>query len=330
MAYAKTDWKNRVVERPRTFKFQQNADASVTLIPDEGQIIEPGTPVNAENMNKIEQGVADFYEHKADYVSHPANGGTTSGTSTAYTCNSSPNPTELVDKIGIVITAHVDSGSNPTIKWGSLAAKSIKKPNGNAANLKKDGLYTLRYNSVNDSFILQGEGASGNATASDLLSGKTASTDAGDITGTLTLTGTASDADVLTGKTYYNTDAKNIRTGTLTPGKKFASGSITGSSTTIGFKENTGSTGNYLYIAVNGLNFKPSRIIIRKTDDPSFECIYDDGEVNADYKIKMIYTFNNTRYFKVDGTSAYITNTSFRLPVTNATLNGSFTWDAYE
>ena len=50
-------------------------------------------------------------------------------------------------------------------------------------NLKAGGIYTLRYNGVN--FILQGEGASGDATASDLLSGKTASTDAGEITGTI-------------------------------------------------------------------------------------------------------------------------------------------------
>lgn len=54
MAYTKTLWKNRLVERPRTFRFQQNADGSVTLNPEEGQIIEAGTPVNAEKLNKIE------------------------------------------------------------------------------------------------------------------------------------------------------------------------------------------------------------------------------------------------------------------------------------
>ncbi|MFY9376721.1 MAG: hypothetical protein WAP58_00785, partial [Peptococcia bacterium] len=67
-----------------------------------------------------------------------------------------------------------------------LGAKSIRDPRGNtlpAGKLTAGSIYTLRYNGAN--FILQGEGASGNATASDLLSGKTASTDAGEINGTM-------------------------------------------------------------------------------------------------------------------------------------------------
>ncbi len=80
----------------------------------------------------------------------------------------------------------MDNTGASTINVNGLGAKAIKKPNGNdvsAGNLKAGSIYTLRYNSTN--FILQGEGASGNATASDLLSGKTASTDAGDIVGTM-------------------------------------------------------------------------------------------------------------------------------------------------
>lgn len=123
--------------------------------------------------------------HQADYVKHPADGGTTAGTSTAYTCSTAPAIASLVDKIGIVIQAHTTSGSNPTLNWNGTGAKPIKKPNGNAATLATGGIYTLRYSVNSNSFILQGEGASGNATASDLLSGKTASTDAGDIVGTM-------------------------------------------------------------------------------------------------------------------------------------------------
>lgn len=121
-------------------------------------------------------------------MAQPANGGTTGGTATAYTITTKPAPSSLVDKIGAVFTVHVDSGTNPTLQWGTLVAKPIKKPNGNAATLKKDGVYTVRYNATTGNFILQGEGASGNATASDLLSGKTASTDAGDIIGTIPIT----------------------------------------------------------------------------------------------------------------------------------------------
>ncbi|OPA76731.1 hypothetical protein BVG16_16300 [Paenibacillus selenitireducens] len=134
----------------------------------------------AEN-NKL-----DIVNHKEDYVKHQADGGTTAGTSTAYTCSSSPNPTALVDKTCLVITAHVDSGANPTIKWGTLAAAPIKKANGNPATLKKDGIYTLRYSAGTAAFILQGEGGEyGDATAAHVLNPKTIGTDTGLVTGTM-------------------------------------------------------------------------------------------------------------------------------------------------
>ena len=54
MAYKKTVWKNREVEKPRTFTKVDNPDGTITLTPAEGNIIEPGTPIIASNMNKIE------------------------------------------------------------------------------------------------------------------------------------------------------------------------------------------------------------------------------------------------------------------------------------
>ncbi|WP_336822935.1 tail fiber protein [Sporosarcina sp. USHLN248] len=54
MAYQPTDWKNREVERPRTFMLQNNDDGTITLIPAEGKVTEPGTPIVAPLMNKIE------------------------------------------------------------------------------------------------------------------------------------------------------------------------------------------------------------------------------------------------------------------------------------
>jgi hypothetical protein len=65
LAYQPTTWTNREVERPRTFTMQNNADGTVTLIPAEGTIIEGGTPIVAENMNKIETGIVDL-ETKVD------------------------------------------------------------------------------------------------------------------------------------------------------------------------------------------------------------------------------------------------------------------------
>ncbi|QMV43751.1 hypothetical protein [Cohnella cholangitidis] len=54
------------------------------------------------------------------------------------------------------------------------------------------------------------------ATVGDILAPKTAYGSAGTkLTGTLALTGSAADADVLATKTFYNTDAKTKRTGTM-------------------------------------------------------------------------------------------------------------------
>lgn len=66
MAYEKTLWKNREVERPRTFTMQDNGDGTITLIPAEGQVIEPGTPIIADTMNKIEQGIEDAHNIISD------------------------------------------------------------------------------------------------------------------------------------------------------------------------------------------------------------------------------------------------------------------------
>lgn len=62
MAYNKTEWKDQDVENPRTYTQRQNDDGSVTLLDHFGEITELGTPVNAENMNKIEDGIAAAVE----------------------------------------------------------------------------------------------------------------------------------------------------------------------------------------------------------------------------------------------------------------------------
>lgn len=59
MAYVKTNWKDRVVERPNTYTMTNNGNGTVTLTPVPGQIIERGTPLNAENLNKIEDAIVE-------------------------------------------------------------------------------------------------------------------------------------------------------------------------------------------------------------------------------------------------------------------------------
>ena len=59
MAYSKTNWTDRVVEFPNRYKDQ--ALIQYTFARDEGVVTEAGTFVNAGNMNKLEQGVADAH-----------------------------------------------------------------------------------------------------------------------------------------------------------------------------------------------------------------------------------------------------------------------------
>lgn len=59
MAYTKTEWKDQNVENPHTYLVRDNGDSTVTLMDAFGTVTELGTPVNAENMNKIENGIAN-------------------------------------------------------------------------------------------------------------------------------------------------------------------------------------------------------------------------------------------------------------------------------
>lgn len=62
MAYKKTLWKDRVVEKPNTYRSVENPDGTITLYPITGQVIEKGTPISAANLNKIEDGIVELGE----------------------------------------------------------------------------------------------------------------------------------------------------------------------------------------------------------------------------------------------------------------------------
>lgn len=57
MEYTKNTWVDQNVERPRTYEVTNNQDGSITLTDSFGLVTELGTPVNADNMNHIEDGI---------------------------------------------------------------------------------------------------------------------------------------------------------------------------------------------------------------------------------------------------------------------------------
>lgn len=195
MVYTPLNWKNREVERPRTFQLQNNSDGTVTLIPKEGAIVEPGTPIIADNMNRIEQGIVEVSNAVgngvADYVRQPAFAGT-AGTATAYTVTLSPAPTSIPDGFGITIIPHATSGSNPTLNVNGLGAFPLKKQNGSNYPIGKlvvGNPYTFR--KVGTDFLADSTGGNGDALVSDVRAGKKFTNDENDdLTGSLAVRAT--------------------------------------------------------------------------------------------------------------------------------------------
>lgn len=59
MAYTKTTWTDRAVQYPNRYDKSEESESQLTLVPSPGAVTQTGTPINATNMNKIEQGIAD-------------------------------------------------------------------------------------------------------------------------------------------------------------------------------------------------------------------------------------------------------------------------------
>lgn len=203
----------------------ENISIPVTSVNEKtGDIVLSAADVGAVSQN-------DFNLHQKDYVRQPGYG-VTAGSANTYTLTLDPALTSYTAGVGITVKIHAANTGASTININGLGAKSIRDSKGNALTAGKlmvNGVYTLRYDGTN--FILQGEGGSGNATASDLLSGKTASTDAGDILGTMpnrgavTITPSNIDQAIVSG--YHSgagkvlavpVPAANVLTGTVIAG----------------------------------------------------------------------------------------------------------------
>lgn len=55
--YIPIGWKNRLVEKPMTYRMVNNGDGTITLTRESGEVYEEGTAVNADNLNHMEDGI---------------------------------------------------------------------------------------------------------------------------------------------------------------------------------------------------------------------------------------------------------------------------------
>ncbi len=196
MAYTPTDWKNREVENPRTFQLQSNPNGTTTLLPKEGNVIEAGTPIIADNMNKIEQGIKDAHDglagignvtqelaaHKAEDAIHLAG-----GTANAITVNTGGNYSYGQFK-QLKIKAVANNTGNLTINVDGQGTKPALKFDGTqlaAGALKKDKVYDWYYDTASGGRFFLIAKASGTAVVGDVLAGKPFSNDDGEQIGTM-------------------------------------------------------------------------------------------------------------------------------------------------
>jgi len=233
----KTNWWDAPPTTLQAAKTHMDAAA-----PHSGHETPAGATAKAEAAAGAVQ--AELDAHKADYTQHPYYAGDTSSTGTGILQITLPVTYSSWSAVPIgACFSFKNIYNNQTIASGIKLAlaglageKPILKPNGNLfTTLTKDAIYTVRWNGVN--FILQGEGASGNATASDLLSGKTATTDAGEITGTMPNRGAVSHSLAING-TY-----------TIPAGYHNGSGQVTQSIPTKGAQTYTPTTTNQIIAA---------------------------------------------------------------------------------
>lgn len=112
----------------------------------------PEAPTAAAGTNDDQIATTAFANRAAQGIPQFA---TTAGTATAYTATF-PASISLTAGLRLTFKAHAASGANPTINANGLGAKAVRKPNGSAASLASNGVYTVVYDGT--AFILQGEG----------------------------------------------------------------------------------------------------------------------------------------------------------------------------
>lgn len=166
-----------------------NADVNAVAAIDATKI-GTGTVSNAEfgYLDGVTSGIQGQLDGKSpvvDYIRQPAYAAT-SGTGAAYNVTLTPAPASLPEGFGITIVPNLVNTAGPTLNVNGLGAIALKDQKGvayAAGKLLAGKPYMFR--KVGTDFLADSAGGSGNAAAGDIRAGKTAATDAGDVTGTL-------------------------------------------------------------------------------------------------------------------------------------------------
>ena len=138
--YVPTIWRNHIVRRSRTYTESMNSDGSRTDTPAPGEIFQQGTPLNEENMNKMEKGISDcaaacneLDEEKIEETiftaSIPTSGWT--GSAAPYTRQITINGILASDTpiIDIVQTGNYSTDTQICDSW-SLISRIVTRANG--------------------------------------------------------------------------------------------------------------------------------------------------------------------------------------------------------
>ncbi len=209
-------------------------NGNVTLKANESDLVitnnnvETNTTAIASNSSKIgstalqttAQDLSGAINETSNKISVLSNVNITTNSGNSYSVTI-PNLTTLIDGQQIRIKFNVASTGAITINPTSIGAKAVVDYFGNpVTNVRANLIANLAYEATSGTFILQGKGGGGNATAAQLVLGATATVDSGQIVGTATISSLG--------------------------GKNFASGTTTVSNTGV--------------ITVNGLTFTPKLI----------------------------------------------------------------------
>ncbi len=220
--------------------------------------VEGITGITANRLNNIETGIRESRWY-----------GTTANSGNTYTVTLEPVPAEYYSGMRVMTKINAANTGAITLNCNGLGAKSCKMPNGDdipSGKLAANSVVTWVYNGVN--FILQGSDSVGDATAADVVAGKTFSNDTltGE-TGTLALSGDAAAADVLIGKKYYKNDPHSQQTGTMPnrAGDTPALSSSTSGTTLKLLTSNGYRDGVNDYVTITDANFLDENILYGKS-----------------------------------------------------------------